>query len=137
MILTVSGWRAWTDKKFVLEHFLFYVQVWGPQLYVRVGDADGVDKIISRWLEQAGGEVPWCQYLADWGNLGKGAGPIRNGQMLRGQSGLDVHTNVLTNRLLAFPQPGINWKTDKSGTVGCTLEAVKLGVHVDVPGYKI
>jgi len=135
MILTVSGWRDWKDPEFVLAHFLPYVNDYQFTLYVRVGDAPGVDQVIRDWLVQH--SVPWIRYKADWDAYGKGAGPIRNGEMLRGEGLHDLHPNTITDRLLAFPQPGINWKTDKSGTVDCILQAAGLGVHVDVPGYKI
>ena len=43
------------------------------------GAANGVDDQAIRWAEQHG--VPVKQFPADWLNLGRAAGPIRNGQM--------------------------------------------------------
>lgn len=138
MILTVSGWRAFTDTAFVLNYFRPYLMEHQYNLHVRVGDADGVDKAIRDWLVfHDSFSVGYTVYRAEWNKYGKPAGMIRNGYMLRGEyNAADPYPNVQADKLLAFPQPGINWKTDKSGTVGCILDAVKLGISLDVPGYR-
>jgi hypothetical protein len=144
VIITVSGWRGWTDAPFVVERLRGYGHAFGSfsapgeELFWRVGDCKtGVDAIVRGFLTLQ--KVPaseWTVYRADWATYDLAAGPIRNGYMLRGEfHPQDPHPDVQTDRLLAFPQPGINWKTDKSGTVGCILDAVGLGIDLDVPGY--
>ncbi len=137
MILTVSGWRDWPDPQFVVEKLRGY-HFSGKDLFWRVGCARGVDEIVRGWLMLA--QVPtdhYTIYRAEWARFGKPAGMIRNGYMLRGEHNpRDPNPNVVSDRLLAFPQPSINWKTDKSGTVGCILDAVRLGIDLDVPGYS-
>lgn len=144
MILTVSGWRDWLsagcDPEFVRRRLDNYVVLYGAALHVRVGDADGVDKITRDWLfagEQRGTRVTFCVYRADWGKYGRPmAGPIRNGKMLRGQSSLDLHRDALTDELLAFPQPGVKMRSPGSGTTGCIMEAHEIGISVIIPGYR-
>ena len=138
IILTVSGWRGWADPQFVINRCRDYGYQYGHALFWRVGDCKtGVDAIVYGWLVAQKVPTPeWTVYRADWNKLGTSAGPIRNGQMLRGEMNVqDPHPEHVADRLLAFPQPGINWKRDKSGTVGCILDAVQLGVDLDVPGY--
>ena len=138
MILTVSGWREWTDVEFVLSRFRGYMRDYQYNLYVRVGCCGrGVDKIIRDRLFVPGTGIQFIVYYADWSLPNRSGGPVRNKQMLRGENVNDLYPNQVADRLLAFPQPGINWKKDKSGTVGCILEAVGLGVDLDVPGYII
>lgn len=141
MILTVSGWRNWTDPEAVHMHLERYLHLYGAKLHLRVGDASGVDEFTRDWMfdktDNQGARFTYQVYRADWVKFGKPAGPKRNGQMLRGENSSDLQRGIVAGRLLAFPQPGINWKTDKSGTVDCILQAVELGVHLDVPGYKI
>lgn len=137
MILTVSGWRGWTDARFVIGHLSTY-RMYGDQLFLRVGCCPtGADKIIRDWLTET--RFPrMTVYYADWSLPGRIGGPIRNGQMLRGEANqLEPHPNVLTDKLLAFPQPGVKWRSPGSGTVGCIIEAAQLGVDLDIPGYKI
>jgi hypothetical protein len=139
MILTVSGWRGWDLGALVICDYLDnYMARYGPGLHVRVGDADGVDRIVRVWLfdvESRGLGVTYCVYPAEWGKYGRpAAGPIRNGKMLKGENPADGFEGQLAHRLLGFPQPGINWRQPGSGTVDCIMQAAKLGVTVEVPG---
>lgn len=45
------------------------------------GGAKGADRLAREWAKQAG--IPVQTFEADWTTYGKGAGPIRNEQMLR------------------------------------------------------
>ena len=138
MILTVSGWREWRDLGFVVYHLDRYHRTFGDLMFWRVGCARGLDKMVREFLVNR--RVPdtnFTVYRADWDGLDKAAGMIRNGQMLRGENPRDHFPGVLTDRLLAFPEPGLRWKTARSGTVGCILDAASLGVYLDVPGYRI
>lgn len=135
MILTVTGWRYWRDDVFVRQHFSRLLNFYDNDLDIRVGDAAGVDEIIRNMCSRL-----WLLhtvYRADWENLGQAAGPIRNGQMLRGENNPhDPHPGVLADKLLAFPQPGVKMRSPGSGTVGCLTDAHLLGIDVEIPGYK-
>lgn len=138
MILTVSGWRGWTDEEFVIDRLRPYIYNYGDDLFIRVGCAAGVDEIVRRYLLHRGPayQIRAQVYRADWASLGQAAGPIRNGQMLRGENPDDPTYGHVTDRLLAFPQPGVKMRSPGSGTVGCILDAHLLGVDVEIPGYK-
>ena len=143
MILTVSGWRGWVKRcnpAFVVHRLYFYETQYGSSLHVRYGDADGVDEIVAGWvkeLAQRGTSITSQLYRADWGRYGRPvAGPIRNGQMLRGEHPDDVCQGELTEILLAFPEPGVKMRSPGSGTAGCLIEAHSLGISVDIPGYR-
>lgn len=135
MILAVSGWREWSDAAFAITELGRYRLLFGRALHVRVGDAAGLDLIIRTHCQAMGFEH--TVYYADWGKLGKAAGMIRNGQMLRGDNPLDPHRGVMADELLAFPQPGVKMRSPGSGTVGCLMEAHELGITVTIPGYKV
>lgn len=136
MILAVSGWRKWDDIRFATNQLLSYRVMYGRALLVRVGDADGLDKIIRDHCEAKGYEH--VVYRADWEKFGRpAAGPIRNRGMLHGNSPEDPRQGVLADRLLAFPQPSMKMRSPGSGTVGCLIEAHLLGISVDIPGYKL
>jgi hypothetical protein len=139
MILAVSGWRFWDQGEEVIYHQLDNFMVkYGPSLHVRVGDAEGVDRIVRKRvfaMEEMGLGITYCVYRAEWGRYGHAAGPIRNGKMLNGDVSMDPYRQQLAHRLLAFPQPGIDWRDPGSGTVDCILQAVKLGVTLEVPGF--
>lgn len=140
MILTVSGWRYWTDPQFVITRLEGYDDMFGLcSIHLRVGCCrTGVDKFVRDWAAANLGRLASRTiYRADWDKLGKPAGPIRNGYMLRGEyHPLDPNPGQVTDRLLAFPQPGVPWRSPGSGTVGCIYDAISLAVDLDVPGYK-
>jgi hypothetical protein len=142
MILAVSGWRGWTDHIFVIRQLRGYVDMYGPSLYIRVGDATGVDEMTRAWLkfqaDTRGIYISHTVYYADWEKHGRpAAGPIRNRQMLRGEGPNDLDPNVHADVLLAMPQPGVKMRSPGSGTVGCILEAHLLGISLDIPGYTL
>ena len=138
-ILSVSGWRDWDQGETVIHNQLGrYLNQYRSMLHVRVGCARGVDEVIRRrvaQMESAGLGVTWTVYRALWDVHGRGAGPIRNGEMLHGRNPHDPFPDQLAHRLLAFPQPGIDWRMPGSGTVDCILQAVGLGITVEVPGF--
>lgn len=143
MILTVSGWREWEERcnpVFVTYQLDRYLSLYGASLHVRVGDAEGVDKITRDWLfkeEQQRSGLTYQVYRAEWGKYGRpAAGPIRNGEMLRGQNPLDLFRDQLADLLLAMPEPGVKMHSPGSGTTGCLIEAHTLGISVDIPGYR-
>lgn len=140
MILTVTGWRHWQNGIFIFMHLGRYLHLHGSSLHVRVGCAPGADRFTRAWLKYKtshGSGLTYTIYEADWAGLGAAAGPIRNGQMLRGEQNVNERRpNVLTDQLLAFPQPGVRMRSPGSGTAGCIFEAHELGVAIDIPGYR-
>jgi len=44
------------------------------------GGADGVDTLAERWAKEQG--LSWKVFPADWNKYGRGAGPIRNQQIV-------------------------------------------------------
>lgn len=143
MILTVSGWREWEkrcDPAFVVYQLDRYRHLYGASLHVRVGDAEGVDKITRDWLfadEQERSGLTYQVYRVETSKYGwPAAGPIRNGKMLRGQDSSDLQRDELADLLLALPEPLVKMRSPGSGTTGCLIEAHSLGISVDIPGYK-
>lgn len=82
-----------------------------PDLELAVGDAKGADTWAKRWAEEKGVKVK--VYKAEWGKLGKGAGPERNKRMLE---------EFLPDYVIAFP--------GGKGTEGCVKEAQRLKIPV-------
>lgn len=76
----ICGGRRFTDRNaaFVeLDHF-HAIQ---PISFVIEGGAIGGDRFGREWAIENG--IPFKKYHADWENLKRKAGPIRNTQMLR------------------------------------------------------
>lgn len=77
MKVFVCGGRDFTDMNFlaaVLDNYRDAISV-----LVR-GDAKGADRMAGQWANANG--VPVRTHPADWNRYGRGAGPIRNMQML-------------------------------------------------------
>jgi len=136
MILTVSGWRKFTDREFIRHHLRRYLHVHGyGQMHIRVGDCpSGVDEVIRRMCR--GRSFSHTVYIADWDAYNAAAGPIRNGQMLHGENPSDPFYGVPTDALLAFPQPGIDLSKRGSGTADCIRQARDMGLDTDIPEYS-
>jgi hypothetical protein len=71
----MCGDRNWTDRE-VIEKV---IEVYQPEIVIE-GEARGADTISREVAEAKGIKVE--KYPADWDKNGKGAGPIRNLQML-------------------------------------------------------
>jgi hypothetical protein len=96
-----------------------------------------VDKIIRDWQNETVFAHSFTVYHANWSLHGKPAGPLRNGHMLHGTANsLEPHPGVKADRLLALPQPDLDWWAAKSGTGDCIKQAFKAGIHLDIPGYR-
>ena len=110
--LLVTGSRDWLDEKTVSMALLQQWHEWGKpsNAVLVVGDADGADEIAARLWQRAGFEIE--VHAADWDNLGKRAGMVRNAAMI--SSGVDV--------AIAF-QSG-----NTPGTRQCSESAKKAGV---------
>lgn len=84
------------------------------RLVVVEGGAPGVDGAFARAATRAGVRVETHQ--ADWDRYGRGAGPKRNGEMVRAGADLCV---------------AVHWDIIQSkGTADCVLQAVEAGIPV-------
>lgn len=129
MIYVFSGWREWTDYKFI-KKFLDDQMFGSDYDEIRVGDCpSGVDRMIQEELNLQ--SMPFTEYEADWDQLGKMAGPIRNNNMLIGTK----NQNRLAELLVAFPQPSVG-PYPHSGTWDCIGQAWRLGIDVLLPAYR-
>lgn len=91
-----------------------------PEVIIE-GGAKGVDTVAKVMAIYEG--VTWLEYPADWKKHGKGAGPIRNKQMLEeGKPDL----------VMAF-KPVSGWTP---GTANMVSQAQKAGVAVQIVEYK-
>lgn len=90
MIVIVCGGRDFTDRNFLFQTLdrihkerTFTKLIEGGQ---RTRDkhtrelVGGADYFAMRWAKRTG--IPFETVMADWDKYGKGAGPIRNSQML-------------------------------------------------------
>lgn len=78
----------------------------------------GADWQAHRWAEPTG--VPTDPYPADWGRLGRAAGPLRNQRMV------DVLTDARHRLVVAFPVGS------SAGTMDCCRRASRAGIPVRV-----
>lgn len=123
-ILVVSGWRHWVDTGFVIMHLEGTL---GAFDHYRVGDATGVDLLTRHWLRRHG--LPWTFYPANWDQYGKGAGSVRNQNMLDGT----LDNNIPATNLLAFPEPQAFRAI--SGTWDCIRRAWAMNIPHITPFY--
>ena len=87
MRVLVCGSRTFTDTEavdWVLYGLYDQEHCAADPLVVIEGGAQGADACAAAWVAGFGSEYPHPheQYPADWAAHGKGAGPIRNQQML-------------------------------------------------------
>lgn len=90
----------------------------GIAVHLGEGGANGADTMARAWAirrEKQG--VSYSTYHADWDTHGDGAGPIRNGRMLR------EHSPELVLAIW-------NGSTVRSGTHNCIAQAAKLRIPV-------
>lgn len=111
----ITGSRKWTDRERIRIALL---QVWcelGCESDCTLVHGDcptGADAIAADVWRKA--HLPVEAHPADWKNLGRAAGPVRNEEMV--QAGAD--------RCLAFPLP------DSRGTFDCMKRADRAGIPV-------
>lgn len=79
MRVLVCGSRDWTDRNAIWCVLNGY-RADGLPMTVIHGSARGADSIAGYWATVNG--VDFQQFMADWKQHGKAAGPIRNAQML-------------------------------------------------------
>ena len=79
-VAIVCGSRYWNDRKVFHEAMVRYLENFdSPVLFVSGAASSGADSLIIRWCRYY--RYPCLQMPADWDNLGKGAGYVRNAKM--------------------------------------------------------
>jgi hypothetical protein len=105
MRICVTGGRDYFNEDFVKDVFKKL-----PQLsFVGVGCATGLDAMVREYVKL--NNIQHQVFKADWTNLGRKAGPIRNEEMLKGSK---------PDFLLTF--------IGGRGTNNCTLLAQSFGI---------
>lgn len=79
MRIIIAGTRTFNDYA-LLKRKMDAITRKAKTVIVISGGAEGADKLGERWAYECGHSYE--VYYADWNNLGKKAGPIRNSQML-------------------------------------------------------
>lgn len=110
MRIVVTGWRYWRTPETVERVLSWHAT---PQDFVGVGDATGADAFTRRWCEGHG--VPFREFVANWKDLGKSAGNVRNMYMI---------DTIRPDLVLAFLHP------ECRGTFHCVQYAVEHGYEV-------
>ncbi len=92
--ILVCGGRDWSNLHMTescLDGFREQYHEKGKPIVIVQGGATGADFIAKKWAEKH--DIPCEEHKADWKRHGRGAGPVRNAQMLT--TGIDV--------VVAFP----------------------------------
>lgn len=111
MKIIVTGGRDYSDSNFVCN----VLKRLDPEI-ICVGDCPtGVDYYVEYYCSL--NNIEYFRYKADWKNLGKKAGPIRNYEM--------VKANLDADFLLAFP--------GGKGTENC----IKWAIEYDIPVLRV
>ena len=108
--LLVCGSRDWTDRDAIRKEILAL----SPSVVIE-GGARGADRIAKEIAIEL--KIDVMEYPAEWNKYGKGAGPIRNQQMLD-----EAHPSLV----LAFPLP------DSKGTWDMIRRAQDAGIEVRI-----
>jgi hypothetical protein len=111
--ILITGSRNWTDEKTLYAALNLQLMLHGKDMIIVHGAAHGADSLAAKWA--SANRIKQEQYPAQWRRYGKGAGPIRNQEMV--DLGADV--------CLAFPMPG------SVGTLHCMRIAAKAGIPVN------
>lgn len=118
MRILVCGHREFDDWDLLNTTLSPYLEYWisnPSDLVIIEGEAKGADFLARVWAKYNG--VSYEAYPADWNTYGKGAGPIRNKQML---------TEGKPNLVIAFLAKG------STGTKNMIDQATKAGVETVV-----
>lgn len=109
MVIAFTGGR---ENKLGPDEEAFLIALEGGMKYTatfHVGDANGVDLSVRGVCVRRG--YDYRIFHADWNEHGKAAGPIRNGEMIKG-----------TDLLIAYP--------GGKGTQNCVAQAEAIGIPV-------
>lgn len=88
--IVVSGTRTYNDYGLLEKTLDKIAEEFGPDLEIVEGGAAGADDLAGRYAARH--HIPLVKFPADWKKYGRGAGPVRNRQMLEyaGKDGLLV-----------------------------------------------
>lgn len=81
MKVLICGGRDFDEVDRFVQGMLDFQKLHGPVTCVIEGGARGADRLARRWARSRG--LPVLTVEADWDYYAKGAGPIRNGWMLK------------------------------------------------------
>jgi hypothetical protein len=95
----VTGGRDYTDYETVEEPIRFLVGFYGSDLRMMHGGARGVDGLAQRAIKKY--KIVHRVFPANWKELGKAAGPLRNIEMAEYLDFCRNHGH--TTQVLAFP----------------------------------
>ncbi len=117
MRILVARDRFWNCHAMAAAVIRRLVERYGPDIVIVHGDATGVDESFATAAKGLGVAVE--AHPADWDRLGKRAGPIRNGEMIRAGAELclAVHRFIFNSK----------------GTKDCVRRAIEVGI----PTYPI
>lgn len=117
----ICGSRDWTDQV-TIGTFILGLRAMHPNLTVVHGNARGADKLAQQFCLASG--IPEEPHPADWVGHGKGAGPIRNREMLESGAFLVV----------AF-KDGFDRTLQRGGTENMIRIATEAGVRTVVVSH--
>lgn len=125
-IALVTGGRVFEDRPTIYDRLDYFHARLGFTLLIH-GGAKGADTLAGDWAAARG--VPTEVYVPNWNKFGKGAGPMRNRQML-------------DRVALASQGDGravVIWFPGGAGTADCRREAVRrelrvLAYSAEIPG---
>ena len=75
----IAGGRDFSDTEWMVRHIERLIELEGRNVTIIEGDAKGADRIAGNVALQHGLKVE--RYPADWDNIGKSAGFVRNKSM--------------------------------------------------------
>lgn len=79
--ILVCGARDYTDAKKIHTELSNLLHAYGPFILIE-GEARGADRIARNWGDRHLPRMNIKPFPANWKRFGRGAGPIRNRQML-------------------------------------------------------
>lgn len=96
-MIVVAGSRSWNDYNTFCDRIDKAIKMLGVSNFVIVsGNASrGADAMAIRWAEENG--IKWIPFTADWDNLGKRAGFIRNSEMAEVATHLIAFHDMVSN----------------------------------------
>jgi hypothetical protein len=131
--LIVCGSREWTDEAMIRDALDAECEAnYGKLVVIEGCCSRGADKIAEEWAAETAMNVPGVypvHFPARWKLYGRGAGPIRNGQMkdhlltLRDRDGAEVEVLAFHDALAG------------SGTADMVYQATAAGIPCRVLGH--
>ncbi len=79
LTVCVCGSRDFSDKKYLFEKVDEVIDKLKEEVVIIEGGSKGADALAVEYANER--KIPYCEFKADWDNLGKAAGPIRNKYM--------------------------------------------------------